>query len=74
MKMKREFIPFSPPLIGDEEIREMVDSLKSGWITTGPKVTRFEEDVCARIGVPHAAATFSCTAALFLTLKALGIG
>jgi dTDP-4-amino-4,6-dideoxygalactose transaminase len=39
--MRKSFLPFSPPLIGDEEINEVVDTLRNGWITTGPKVKRF---------------------------------
>ena len=71
--MNRRFINFSPPLIEDDEINEVIDTLKSGWITTGPKVSKFEEEVCRYVGCRYAAATFSCTSALFLALKALGI-
>ena len=42
--MRDTFLPFSPPLIGEEEINEVVNTLRSGWITTGPKVKRFQED------------------------------
>lgn len=69
----RPFINFSTPLIGREEIAEVVNSLESGWITTGPKVKEFEKKVCAYTGASHATAVSSCTSALFLTLKALGI-
>lgn len=72
--MTRDYIPFSRPVITEREIEEVVDSLRSGWITTGPKVSKFEEAVCAYSGAKHAAATFSCTAALKLSLQALGIG
>ena len=73
--MERKFINFASPFILDDEINEVIDSLRSGWITTGPKVTAFEKDVCEFCGDGlFAAATFSCTSALFLTLKALGIG
>lgn len=71
--MDRPFIPFSRPQITQAEIDEVVDSLKSGWITTGPKVTEFEKRVLAYTGAAYAAATFSCTAALHLTMKAIGI-
>lgn len=71
--ISKKFINFSPPLIGNEEINEVVDTLRSGWITTGPKVSEFEKEVCRYVGNRYAAATFSCTAALFLALKALGI-
>lgn len=72
--MDRPFIPFAKPVITDLEIDEVVASLKSGWITTGPKVTEFEKRLLAYTGAQYAAATFSCTAALQLVLKALGVG
>lgn len=68
------FLPFALPQIGDEEIAEVVDSLRSGWITTGPKVKRFEADFAARVGARHAIAVSSCTAGLHLALEALAIG
>ena len=72
--MRKTFLPFSPPLIGEEEIAEVVDTLRSDWITTGPKVKRFETDFAAAIGAPDALALSSCTAALHVALKALDIG
>lgn len=72
--MRTTFLPFSPPLIGDEEIAEVVDTLRSDWITTGPKVKRFEQEFAAYIGAPEALAVSSCTAALHLALLALDIG
>ena len=72
--MRSDFLPFSPPLIGEEEIAEVVDTLHSDWITTGPKVKRFEEEFAAFIGAPAALALNSCTAALHVALAALGIG
>jgi len=68
------FIPFSRPTIGKEEEEEVLDSLRSGWITTGPKVERFEQAFADRLGVGHAVAVNSCTAALHLSLVALDIG
>ena len=68
------FIPFAPPLIGEEEKREVVDTLESGWITTGPKTEAFEAAVCEYTGCGHAVAVNSCTAALHLSLVAAGIG
>ncbi len=50
--MRAQFLPFSTPTIEDDEINEVVDSLKSGWITTGPKVKRFEEEFKAYVGAP----------------------
>jgi dTDP-4-amino-4,6-dideoxygalactose transaminase len=67
------FLPFSTPSIDDDEINEVVDSLKSGWITTGPKVKRFEDAFKAYVGAPYAIPLSSATAGLHLTLLALGI-
>jgi dTDP-4-amino-4,6-dideoxygalactose transaminase len=69
------FLPFALPEIGDDEINEVVDTLKSGWVTTGPKVKRFEDDFAAFLGDPtlHAMAVNSATAGLHLALEALGI-
>jgi dTDP-4-amino-4,6-dideoxygalactose transaminase len=71
--MRSTFLPFSTPTIEDAEINEVVDSLKSGWITTGPKVKRFEEAFRAYVGAPYAIPLSSATAGLHLTLLALGI-
>jgi len=69
------FLPFALPDIGEEEIREVVDSLRSGWLTTGPKTKRFEEDFAAFLGNGvEAIAVNSATAGLHLALEALGIG
>lgn len=72
--MRQTFLPFSTPCIGEEEIAEVIDSLRSGWITTGPKTKRFEEEFREYIGARHAIAVNSCTAALHIALAALGIG
>jgi dTDP-4-amino-4,6-dideoxygalactose transaminase len=69
-----KFVPFSPPLIGEEEIAEVVDTLRSDWITTGPKVKAFEQQFMEFLGAPAAFAVSSCTAALHLALLALEIG
>ncbi|CAN5739602.1 O-antigen biosynthesis aminotransferase WlbF [soil metagenome] len=70
------FLPFALPELGEEEIAEVVDTLRSGWITTGPKARRFEEDFAAFLGEPglHCLAVNSATAGLHLALEALGIG
>lgn len=70
------FIPYALPDIGDDEIAEVVDTLKSGWITTGPKTRRFEADFTAFLGETglHSMAVNSATAGLHLALEALGIG
>jgi dTDP-4-amino-4,6-dideoxygalactose transaminase len=68
------FISFSPPCLSEDEIAEVVDTLRSPWITTGPKVKRFEEEFKNYVGAPAALALNSCTAALHIALKALNIG
>ncbi|MBT9489316.1 MAG: DegT/DnrJ/EryC1/StrS aminotransferase family protein [Rubrivivax sp.] len=70
------FLPFALPEIGEEEIAEVVDSLRSGWVTTGPKARRFEADFAAFLGDAglHCVAVNSATAGLHLALEALGIG
>jgi dTDP-4-amino-4,6-dideoxygalactose transaminase len=72
--MNDTFIPFHRPSIGEEEISEVVDTLRSGWLTTGPRATRFEGAFCEHVGAGHAVAVNSATAALHLALVALGIG
>ncbi len=72
--MRDRFLPFSPPFIGEEEIDGVVDSLRSGWITTGPKTKRFEAEFTEYLGAPAALAVNSCTAALHTALVCNGIG
>ena len=67
-------IPFSPPDISDEEVSEVVQTLKSGWITTGPRTKLFEEKIAEYVGVNKAVCLSSATAAMELTLRILGIG
>jgi len=69
------FLPFALPDIGDDEIAEVVDTLRSGWVTTGPKAKRFEADFAAFLGDPqlHCVAVNSATAGLHLALEAIGI-
>ena len=71
--MRTEFLPFSTPTIDDDEINEVVDSLRSGWITTGPKVKRFEEAFKAYVGASYAVPLSSATAGEHLALLALKI-
>jgi dTDP-4-amino-4,6-dideoxygalactose transaminase len=69
------FIPFHVPDIGDDEIAEVVDSLTSGWLTTGPKTRRFESDFASYIGGGvEALAVNSATSGLHLALEAVGVG
>lgn len=67
-------VPYHVPSIGEEEIAEVVDTLKSGWLTTGPKVRRFEREFAAFTGAQHAIAVSSCTGALHLAQEAIGVG
>jgi dTDP-4-amino-4,6-dideoxygalactose transaminase len=69
-----EPITFGAPLIGEEEIAEVVDTLRSGWLGTGPKTKRFEEEFAEYTGWRFAIATNSCTAALHLALAGLEVG
>lgn len=71
--MSEHFLPFALPCIGEEEINEVVDTLRSGWLTAGPKVKRFEEEFVCYIGADYALAVNSCTAGLHLALEAIGI-
>jgi len=70
---RKEFLPFSRPTIRQAEIDEVVDSLRSGWITTGPKAERFEKDFAVYTGFPIALALSSATAGLHIGLIALGL-
>jgi dTDP-4-amino-4,6-dideoxygalactose transaminase len=78
--MVESFLPFALPEIGEEEIAEVVDALRSGWVTTGPKTRQFEGDFAAFLGDEtrgervHCIAVNSATAGLHLALEALGIG
>lgn len=67
-------IPFSRPSVGEEEIRLITETLRSGWITQGPRVVEFERQFAAYTGAQYAVAVSSCTAALHLALKSLEIG
>ena len=67
-------IPFSPPDVGEEEIKEVVEALQSGWITTGPKTKQFEKEIAQVCHTDKAVCLNSATAALEMTLRVLGIG
>lgn len=68
-----KFLPFALPDIGQEEIDEVMDTMKSGWLTTGPKAKKFETDFAQYIGASHALAVNSATAGLHLALEAIGV-
>ena len=67
-------VPFFRAAISDADVQAVVDTLRSGWLTLGPRTAEFEAACAARLQAAHAVATSSCTAALFLALEALGVG
>src|SRR5437660_10365049 len=67
------FLPFALPHITQAEIDEVVDTLRSGWLTTGPRTKRFEREFAGRVGAPYALAVNSATAAMHLALDAIGL-
>jgi UDP-4-amino-4-deoxy-L-arabinose-oxoglutarate aminotransferase len=71
---REDFLPLSRPAIGNEEIEAVASSLRSGWITSGPRVAELEETFRDFTGAPHAVAVSSATAGLHLVLTVLGIG
>ena len=73
-QQRTESLPFALPDIDEEDIAAVVEVMRSGWITTGPKARSFEEEFAGRLGVKHAIAINSCTAALHLALDAVGLG
>jgi dTDP-4-amino-4,6-dideoxygalactose transaminase len=71
---REQFLVFGAPLIEEEEIAEVVDTLRSGWLGTGPKTKLFEQRFAAYVNAQHAVALNSCTAGLHLALDTLGVG
>ena len=71
--MRNSYLVFGQPLIEPPEIDEVVASMKSAWLGTGPKVAEFEKRIAAYKGVPHALALNSCTAGLHLACLVLGL-
>ena len=71
--MNHSFLPFALPDLGDEETAEVIDSLASGWLTTGPKVYQFERDFASYLDTPFALAVNSGTAGLHLALESIGV-
>jgi dTDP-4-amino-4,6-dideoxygalactose transaminase len=71
---RKTFLSFQPPAVGDEEIEAVAETLRSGWLTTGPRAAELERRVAEMVGAKHAVAVSSGTAAIHLALVALGIG
>jgi UDP-4-amino-4-deoxy-L-arabinose-oxoglutarate aminotransferase len=74
LTVRCDFLPFSRPSISDEDIAAVVEVIRSGWLTTGPKAAEFEKAFCDYTGCRSAVALSSATAGMHLVLKALGIG
>jgi dTDP-4-amino-4,6-dideoxygalactose transaminase len=72
--LREEFLIYGRPTIGEAEIAEVVDTLRSGWVGTGPRVHRFEDMLSAYVGAPFTRCVSSCTAALISAMQALDIG
>jgi dTDP-4-amino-4,6-dideoxygalactose transaminase len=72
--MREEFLGFSPPSVGEEEIAEVAETLRSGWITTGPRVARFEREFAELVGAESALGVSSGTDAMQVALATLGVG
>jgi len=73
-RRRTSFLSFQPPAVGEEEIEAVAETIRSGWLTTGPRTAELEEQFAAYCGAEHAVALASGTAALHLSLLALGIG
>ncbi len=73
LRTRAEFLPFSRPTLGREEEEAVLECMRSGWITTGPRVQDFEEAFCERLGVEHAIAVNSATAGLHLAVRTLDL-
>ncbi len=74
MNSKLRNVPFSPPDMSEREINEVVDALRSGWITTGPKTKEFEREIAEYIGVVRAVCLSSATASMEMALRLIGVG
>ncbi|HEV8637591.1 MAG TPA: aminotransferase class I/II-fold pyridoxal phosphate-dependent enzyme [Chloroflexota bacterium] len=71
---RARMLPYCLPSISEAEIAEVADSMRSGWLTTGPKVQQFEREFAGYVGTRNALAVSSCTAGLQIALAALGVG
>jgi len=69
-----KYIPFSPLDMGPKEEQEVMETIRSGWITTGPRTKKFEARLSEYVGAKHAVGTFACTSAMHIALDTLGVG
>lgn len=74
MNTRSEYLPFGKPNFSDEEIAAVTRVLRSGWVGQGPETVAFEKELATFVGAEHVIAVNSCTSALFLSLRALGVG
>src|SRR6476661_8031895 len=74
VQVKKMTVPITKPALTEEEARAPYESIKSGWVTQGPKVAEFEKAVAAYVGAKHGIATTSCTTGLHLALASIGVG
>jgi dTDP-4-amino-4,6-dideoxygalactose transaminase len=72
--LRSSFLPFHRPFVDADDEQAVLDALRSGWLTTGPRTRAFEKDLAAYTGASHCVAVNSCTAALHLALEAIGVG
>ena len=72
--VRPSFLPFHQPLIDADDERAVLETLRSGWLTTGPRTKGFEKELASYVGAAHCVALNSCTAALHLALEAIGVG
>ena len=73
MRVRKTFLPFALPDVDETEVAAVASVIRSGWLTSGPKVTQFEKEFAAAVGAAHAVAVNSCTAAMHLSLEAIGL-
>ena len=71
--VRESFLPYALPDTDEAEIAEIAETIRSGWVTTGPKTHQFEAEFAAYVGAKHAVAVNSCTAAMHLALEAIGL-
>lgn len=74
MTAPRNYLPFGQPSFSDEEIAAVTHVLRSGWVDMWPEKIAFEKELVAYLGADHVVAVNSCTSALFLALRVLGVG